>query len=105
MPCVWAWRSDEGGKQSRNLASIARSPVLRESESRGRTSAGDAEVLGAVSMVLLSSLSMTREFVVKFRMSEVVRVRDGILSGGFGVRSSDQIHDVVREDTNILVDR
>jgi len=36
-------------------------------------------------------------------MSEVVRVRDGILSGGFGVRSSDHIHDVVREDTNIFV--
>jgi len=85
------------------LALIARSPALRESESRGRTSAADAEVLGAVSMVALSSLSMTREFVVKVRMSEVVRVRDGILSGGFGVRSSDHIRDVVREDTNIFV--
>ena len=45
-------------KQSRNLALIPQPSVLREPESRGRTSAADTEVVGAFSKFLLDSLSM-----------------------------------------------
>ena len=48
-------------KEGRNLALIAHSSALRGFESRGRTSAAEAEVLGALSKAFLSSLSMTVE--------------------------------------------